>query len=465
MSGEHKRTGTFYFHLRGISMKKSANFQSAVSGAPFGRIMKTEFVNHASFIVSAGSVKLMCDPWLEGSAFHNGWSLIAASRFGYERFSEITHIRFSHEHPDHFSPPNLKKIPEAERKRIAILFQKTKGKKVIDYCRSIGFEHIRELGRNWETIAPGFRIINRPHTDGDSWLCIETEGKRLLNVNDCNLESDAEVRDIARAIGGGADILFTQFSYANAMGNRADTAVRARFAEAKIDEIRRQIRILKPEHVVPFASFVWFSHEENFFRNDAINTVEKARDEIEKAGATAVILYNGDTRKPGEKHNSDAALKKWSESYAEGISEALTAKAARIDVSDLTAAASAFCQRLRKKNSFLIRFWLQPTYIYVRDLKCAFRLSLDGLHHAETHPDHCDVQLGSEALHYCFKFEWGGSTTRINGRYETGPSGKFYRFKRYFLISQINNRRESLGLTYAAEYGKSVLTSRRIIKD
>lgn len=417
--------------------------------------MKIEFVNHASFIVDSGPVKLMIDPWLEGSAFHNGWSLIAPSRFGYERFSEVTHIWFSHEHPDHFSPPNLKKIPEADRKRITVLFQKTKDKKVIDYCRSIGFEHIRELGSGWEAIAPEFRLMNRPHTDGDSWLCIEAGGRRLLNVNDCNLESDAEVRDIARAIEGKVDILFTQFSYANAMGNRGDTAVRARFAEAKIEEIRRQIRILSPAYVVPFASFVWFSHEENFFRNDAVNTVEKAREEIRKTGAAPVILYNGDTWTPGAPHESDAAVQKWNESYAAEISKALTAKAVRIEEVELTSAAAAFCQRLKKKNSFLIRFWLQPAHIYVRDLERAFILSLEGLRHTDTPPDRCDIHLGSEALHYCFKFEWGGSTTRINGRYETPPLGKFSRFKRYFLISQINNQGESLGLTYAAGHGKN----------
>src|SRR3546814_10961601 len=34
------------------------------------------FINHACFIVDSGGVKLLCDPWIAGSAFHVGWNLI-----------------------------------------------------------------------------------------------------------------------------------------------------------------------------------------------------------------------------------------------------------------------------------------------------------------------------------------------------------------------------------------------------
>ena len=89
--------------------------------------MRLEFVNHASYILDASKqgVRLLTDPWLEGNAFNNGWGLLAKTTFRYEDFGSITHLWFSHEHPDHFSPPNLKKIPEDARKKITVLFQKT----------------------------------------------------------------------------------------------------------------------------------------------------------------------------------------------------------------------------------------------------------------------------------------------------------------------------------------------------
>ena len=38
--------------------------------------MKLEFVNHASYVLESGGVRLLCDPWLEGTAFNDGWALL-----------------------------------------------------------------------------------------------------------------------------------------------------------------------------------------------------------------------------------------------------------------------------------------------------------------------------------------------------------------------------------------------------
>ena len=89
---------------------------------------KIEFVNHASYIIEHGGIRLITDPWIEGTAFNEGWSLIEPTHLQYTDFKDITHIWFSHEHPDHFSPPNLKSIPEELRKNITVLFQYTKDK-------------------------------------------------------------------------------------------------------------------------------------------------------------------------------------------------------------------------------------------------------------------------------------------------------------------------------------------------
>jgi len=87
--------------------------------------MKIRFVNHACFILDHDGVTIINDPWLEGRVFNNGWDFISPTRLGYEEFENINHIWFSHEHPDHFYPPNLKKISPEHKKNITVLFQKT----------------------------------------------------------------------------------------------------------------------------------------------------------------------------------------------------------------------------------------------------------------------------------------------------------------------------------------------------
>ena len=74
--------------------------------------MKIIWVNHASFIFEHSNIRLICDPWLSGTAFNEGWHLLAETKFKLKDFSQITHIWISHEHPDHFSPATLKKIPK-----------------------------------------------------------------------------------------------------------------------------------------------------------------------------------------------------------------------------------------------------------------------------------------------------------------------------------------------------------------
>ena len=38
-----------------------------------------KFLNHASFMIESSDSILLCDPWLEGCAFDNGWSLLDKS--------------------------------------------------------------------------------------------------------------------------------------------------------------------------------------------------------------------------------------------------------------------------------------------------------------------------------------------------------------------------------------------------
>src|SRR5688572_4542930 len=122
--------------------------------------MEIEFVNHASFITRSAGVSLICDPWLEGTAFNDGWALISPTRFAYEDFARVTHVWFSHEHPDHFAPPNLRKIPEELRCRIRVLYQKTKDRKVVDHCAKLGFLDVQELPlTQWVTLAPDFAVL------------------------------------------------------------------------------------------------------------------------------------------------------------------------------------------------------------------------------------------------------------------------------------------------------------------
>ena len=165
--------------------------------------MKIKWINHAGFLLESGNIKLISDPWIEGTAFDNGWKLLSPTLFDYNDFENVTHIWFSHEHPDHFSPANIKKIPLQFRAKITVIYQTTDDKKVVEFCRKAEFKEVIELPPSkWFALDTDFKVMNQNDRDGDSWLAIDTEGVSILNLNDVvSYQSDLELNRLKNQIG------------------------------------------------------------------------------------------------------------------------------------------------------------------------------------------------------------------------------------------------------------------------
>ena len=101
--------------------------------------MQLEFVGHASVLLHHDPVHLLCDPWLDGAVFDNGWALLSPPAFRPEDFASVTHLWFSHEHPDHFNVRTLNSIPAAVRAKMTVLFHASADRKVVKHCEKMGF--------------------------------------------------------------------------------------------------------------------------------------------------------------------------------------------------------------------------------------------------------------------------------------------------------------------------------------
>src|SRR5687768_181526 len=150
--------------------------------------MQIEWINHASFLMRHETVRLVCDPWLEGRAFADSWALLSSTSFSHEDFRDVTHIWLSHEHPDHFSTDTLRRIDPDVRSKITILFQPTRDRKVAQYCKGLGFKDVVELPPgSWMALSEDFHVMCQPEAFDDSWLVIKAQGTVILNLNDCFL--------------------------------------------------------------------------------------------------------------------------------------------------------------------------------------------------------------------------------------------------------------------------------------
>ncbi|WP_071394400.1 MBL fold metallo-hydrolase [Bacillus tuaregi] len=389
--------------------------------------MQLEWVNHASFVLEQDDIRIISDPWLEGKVFDNGWSLMSKTKFSYEDFKHITHIWFSHEHPDHFYPPNIKKIPAEYRKRITVLFQKTKDKKVVNFCKELGFLDVIELiPYKKYMLADDFHIICATFGH-DSWMCYKTSTATIVNINDCEFSTQEQLRDISRQVGK-VDLLLTQFSFAGYPGNEQS-------AKNKREKLKMQAEVLQPQFLIPFASFVWFCHEENYYMNKAVNKIGDIHRFIqEQTSAFPIILYPGDNWSLFSEHDSHTSIMKYNQDYKRIEESPELVKTNTVDPSVLRETFEEFVQEFKKKNNlYLVKLLIvrKPTNIYLTDYKKAYKASvLEGVfEESNVSIQECDVALSSEALQFCFKYPWGWDTLNINGRFQTPEQGNIMTFK------------------------------------
>lgn len=411
--------------------------------------MEFEFINHSSFAVRHDGVFLVIDPWLEGRVFNNGWDLLAKTRFGYEDFREVTHIWFSHEHPDHFFPPNIARIPEEYRKKIVVLFQVTPDKRVVNYCKKQGFKEVIEMHPDERIqLSNDFQVMCEHYQEGDSWIHLKSKQFSILNTNDCGIRDHNEALKIQKKVGE-VDVLLTQFSYAYWAGNRDQTAFRRKVADDKLEGLRFQAEHFQPKLIIPMASFVWFCHEENFYLNDEVNRPQKVYDFIRKrTKAQPIILYPGDRYVPFGDDPSQQAIARYNADFERILSGEGLEKTKVADEKEILHQAEDFVNNMKRDFGIWTKL-LSPSRIYLSDLKKAYELNMrSGMKPINVEEQDCDCSLSGESLLYNFKFPWGNDTLGINGRYQRPKGGNYSRFYNFFRYNQLKSRGIKPGLSY-----------------
>ena len=423
--------------------------------------MRLQFINHSCFIVEEGDVRLICDPWIEGRVFNEGWDLIYKSPFSFNDFKSVTHIWFSHEHPDHFFPPNIQKIAPDVRKNITVLFQETKDKRVVSFCRKLGFKEVIELKPDvWLRLNPGLEVLCEHYQEGDSWIMFRTKNVAVFNTNDCGIRDRRLATKIKQKIGK-VDVLLTQFSYAYWAGNADDKTYRQKVADEKLEGYKFQCDIFEPKYTIPIASFVWFCHEENFFLNDCINRPQKVYDFLKaNTKSEPVILYPGEYYTPGETHDSQRSVEKLNHDLEQVMINPKLVKGKSIERADLIARSKTFAANLKKNYGIYVNL-LKPAKIFLTDYGETYSLSVnDGLMKQHFSREDCDIELSSESLDYCFSFPWGNDTLGINGRYQWPKNGTYSRFYNFFRFDQLKSR----GIQPDLSYFVSMAIRRALIK-
>ena len=117
-----------------------------------------------------------------------------------------------------------------------MLFQESADKRVFNFLKKAQINIIEQPDDKVFLIDSKLSIITWKYNLGDSFCLINANNFKILNTNDCVIDSINRAKKIHKRINkycNYIDIHFTQFGYANKLGNRQDISLRIESAKEK----------------------------------------------------------------------------------------------------------------------------------------------------------------------------------------------------------------------------------------
>jgi len=376
--------------------------------------MRISFVGHASVLLKTGPVALLMDPWLQGDVFNESWTLHPDPVLSEEDMARVTHIWISHEHPDHLSIATLRGIPEERRSAITALFQDFYSDEIRKILVSLRFKEVIVLPRaRFFALAPGVQVYCRQVGHLDSSLAVRAEDKILLNINDCDLPVST-MRSMRRDLGP-IDVLLDQFSIAGWPGNADDARRKEESRRRVMRKFLQDIETFEPRYIIPFASFVRFSHRENAHMNLHVNTIDDVAERV--APSRLVVMYPGDVWDlSGPFAGTARAVERYRSDFGR-IKDLPTKNHEVVAMEKILATVDKRIQDLRLRYHGVFLRWFPPVTFYLEDLERALEVDVRrGVREIALARNDCIVRLSSQAMWHAFHFRWGLPTLGVSGR-------------------------------------------------
>ena len=417
---------------------------------------KIQLINHASiYLKLSKDLNLLTDPWYDGSAFDDGWSLLYENdeKLILEILDKINFIYISHEHPDHFSISFFKKYAEIIKyKNIKIIFQKTLDKRVESFLKKkFGLEII--IIENYKTTnICGQKITLIDCGTIDSSLLIETDDLYHLNLNDCDF-TNSQLKKIKSLIKNNKKIIiYMQFSYA---AFRSTDEWLKRASQYKLQKLVEIFTFFNADLIIPFASFIYFSSSENFDLNKYMNTTKTTSDFLDKNNTTYCflnpedkeidieeIIYNKNLRN----QINDNSIEFWDRKIKN--IEPRKEKSEIIEISETL--KDNFLSRIRKKNTIflmhLIRFlsfkyFFGDTIVHLEDKKETYILNFFNItRNDKISKSEVDLQMKSKRFVFLLRESYGLDTITVNGCFKNIKKNGFENFIRsigFVVLNQV----------------------------
>lgn len=232
-----------------------------------GLILRT--LGHACLAVyrEGDNPLLITDPWLVGSVYWRSWWLQHyPSSDEVDWLARAAYVYVTHEHPDHFHTPSIRRLGSGPR----YLFPALAEQPYLAYMAGHGYRAEAVPPGQWQVIGEGMSILSIPVWNDDSLLLIDTPNALVLNFNDAKPPPPVlrAVRRLADSIGK-PRILLCSYSPASCINSFLDESgiISLKGPRHYVASVCRLCNALGADLYLPFASQAVFERQDSRWAN------------------------------------------------------------------------------------------------------------------------------------------------------------------------------------------------------
>ena len=300
--------------------------------------MKLSTLGHATLLLTAaeGSAPiLVTDPWLFGSCYWRSWWLERPpSKPQIEQIAQAQYCYLTHEHPDHFHTPSLRRIGHGPEYLVPELSRDMMGQ----YLREHGSRARTLAAGTWHALTDNVRVLSLPTLGNDSALLIDTPHALIANLNDARPTPDQLLllRRLRRAAGRNKRcILLASYSSAGIAHSLYRGGQRVDFAGANHTRyVSMLARVLEADAYIPFASHVRFERPDTRWANAYRVSPEAVSGALSQAGVEALPAYVTLDLATGEHHCDADRSSPDPRDTAERVRQQLSSEARSLNAED-----------------------------------------------------------------------------------------------------------------------------------
>ena len=231
--------------------------------------LKAKTLGHASVAIYREGERplLLTDPWLVGSVYWRSWWLQHyPSAEEIDWLASAAHVYVTHEHPDHFHMPSIRRLGRGP----TYLFPALAERGFLAYLSERGYRAEAAPPLRWLPLGEGVAIMSIPMWNDDSLLLIDTPNALILNLNDA--KPLPPVLHALRRVGdriGKPRVLLCSYSPASVVNSFIDDngIVSLRPARHYVDYACGLCDRLGIDHYLPFASQAVFRRADSIWAN------------------------------------------------------------------------------------------------------------------------------------------------------------------------------------------------------